>query len=307
LSKLKNINDKKAEKQGFGKRLHQALGNKSYKETARLLKEIGINIDYDSLRRYILEERKPDVDLLVRLASASDVSLDWLIKGTDEQSDLINSKKLTELSKELNDSIWSELTCGDLKALKKLASINNTSIQKTTRDIIVQGISLFGVFERPQKINFLSLSNYPSEDLCEIDQFGEIGDEDELIKAVETVRVPKKIVSWISEDTARTFSQRDIHAYKVTSKRLRQQKIHEGDIVVAANFNSIGDAKNWFYDSYGFVIQPNERKIILRRVYDDFFKLDGFFLSPLYANHPIERNITLKIEDLEFILAIVTP
>jgi len=307
LSKSNNINDKKAEKQGFGKRLHQALGNKSYKETARSLKEIGINIDYDSLRRYILEERKPDIDMLTKLAVVSEVSVEWLLRGEDQQGDLINSTKLAELSIELNDSIWSELTCGDLKALKKLASINNTSIQKTTRDIIVQGIHIFGAFEPPQKINFLSLSNYQSEDLCEIDQFGEIGDEDELIKVVETIRIPKKIVSWLSEDTEKTFSQREIHAYKVASKKLRQQKIHEGDIVVATNFNSIADAKNWFYDSYGFVIQPNERKILLRRVYDDFFKPDGFFLSPLYADHPIERNVTLKIEDLEFILAIVTP
>lgn len=307
MSKLKNNNDKKAENQGFGKRLHQALGNKNYKETARFLNEAGIKIDYDSLRRYILEERKPDIDTLAKLAVFSEVSVEWLLMGEDKWGDSINSTKLVELSEELNDSIWSELTCGDLKALKKLASNNRTSIQKTARDLIVHGISIFGGFESPQKVNFLSFSNYSLEDLCDIDIYGEIGDEDELLKVVKTIKIPNKVISWLSEDTGRTFSQREIHAYKVVTKQLRQQKIHKGDIVVTANFKSIGSVDDWFYDSTGFVIQPNERKIILRRVYEDFFKPGGFFLSPLYQPHPIERNISLKAEDLEFILAIITP
>lgn len=70
----------------FGSRLHSALGGGSIRQIADSLKQKGLNIDYASLRRYILNERRPGFDTLVMLARACDKTIDWLITGDGESS-----------------------------------------------------------------------------------------------------------------------------------------------------------------------------------------------------------------------------
>lgn len=307
MSKRKNIIDNLAKQQNFGERLHQVLGGGSYSEITRILDEGGVKIDYDSLRRYILEERKPDIDTLITLADFAEVSVDWLLRGNDSDERILNSQKIGEMCKELEDSIWNELLLGDLRALKKLAERNKKTLQQTVREVIVQNLSIHGVLEKLFALNFISLSDYSKDELCEVDLLGEIGEGEELVKIYETVQIPKKLISDVSEETGKSLNKRSIRAYRIISKHPVSQGVQAGDIIVAANYKKIAVENRWFYDSLGFVIPVNERKVILRRVYEDILTGHGFLACPLHTPHPIEKLGSIQPEDFEFILAIVTP
>jgi hypothetical protein len=73
---VKDKNDKSSNLIGFGKRLYEAGGGGSFKEVA-----FSVKIEYDTVRRYLQNEREPDFKTLSHISEVTNCSIHWLLTG----------------------------------------------------------------------------------------------------------------------------------------------------------------------------------------------------------------------------------
>jgi transcriptional regulator with XRE-family HTH domain len=295
--------------QGFGSRLHQALGEGNFREIVRRLGEKGLKIDYDRLRRYINDERRPDFDTLIALADLTDVSIDWLLKGTTGNKSISESPRIAEICKDLADTGWGEITLDELRGLHVLAKRRDESVQNIIKKLIAQGLAINEVFEPVINFRTVSLRDFPREELVDVDFLGDICDDAALKENYRVVKLPKSLIPIkIFSKRNEPIPQRDVYAYKISTNQLMQEGLRFDDLVIISGLETSLEKSTdiEFLDSIP-VIYTNvkENKIYIGRSYRNSIT-PGFLVRPLRSSHPIQKLLPGYVSEFKFISTIIT-
>jgi transcriptional regulator with XRE-family HTH domain len=170
----------------FGERLHQVAGGGTYQDVAERL-----GLEYETARKYILNERFPAPETLRKIAQATRCSLHWLITGE-------GSREIRSTDSEIID----KLSAQELKAAKNLADQEQRDMPTTiyllaqeslaSRNLIPTSLSALDeslFFSLPEQFARNERVEIP---LVEISFAGEIMADGDFIAAPDgsTIQVP---------------------------------------------------------------------------------------------------------------------
>lgn len=290
-------------RQTFGQRLREALGYSSYRELADFLSEKGISIDYKTLRRYLVDERRPDYPTLIQLAEVAEVSIDWLLTGSIWKPVEDRNKVDPEF---WDNGVWRKFSLDELDALQRLAYANKVDVEEIIYLLSNEGLRLRDLLMNPAPLPYYSLANYTEEELCVAYLMGEIGDDDKVTSKEGEVSVPIELLEKVHQGNI-PFPLGKFHAYRVTTHSLSRQGIQYGDLLLCSVLPFLDRGLSLLEGAQPFLVpQDAYTRLLPRRLYGDGVTFKGFIFRPLKDLTPIER-LKVKSEELVHIAGIVTP
>ncbi len=304
--------------QTFGERLYKACGAGSYREVHSFLKKKGIESDYDTIRKYLLGQREPDMDTLVKLSRATGANLDWLLTGEGDSGVLeIPLSPVTGVVPLIaqNVKFWSLFELEELQAIRDLAQVQRIPVEEFLYDLVKQALKFNDAIDYPADVNIYDLS---IEERSHKDNFvlvkinGKIhnGGALEASKPDESgtfVKAPRK---WFDESFIRPDSK--IHPSKVFGIKIETDEIDAdgflcGDIIICGDFPDEDESSTAKKKGHAVaVISENRSSIYLRRIYQNPYIPKKYLFRPLTQRRPIEESIRHRKSDVKFIYGVVT-
>jgi hypothetical protein len=287
-------NDIKQQFSGLGHRIQTLFPKMDYRQILEQLQSNGFKVEYENIRRYILNERRPDWEFLVKLARLKKISVDWLLTGEEEVKIAEDDQKF-----------WNRLSATEMNALNEFSRQRNYSLGESAHWLVRDGLYAYENLRNESTFKFFP--QFENSRKKDIEIWGSIHDGELFTPAPakkEVVQVPGEVYPKQLEKGTNYHSV-FFHAYRVETDEFEPVGVRRGNLFICGYQNRFG----YDPDHLGSAIllqAGGGTRLLLRRYYFDHLRRKYYVFAPLIGRARVERHEDTNATNIEIIHGVIT-